>query len=1130
MKKTSDFIFALFVFVAGVSAQSPNQNYIVNRTFQSEDGTEYTDQIQYFDGLGRPVQTVQAGNSPNGKDIINYTEYDEAGREYKQWLPVPSNSATGNFVGLSEFTSLANACYGNYEKPYTLSLFEPSPLNRITDQMGAGADWQSPSSPKKISTEYGVNEGDVAYYFVNSNNQLQKGISNYPVGTLLKTVVSDEDGKTSTEYKNKQGQIVMKQSSSNVQTYYVYNDLGLLSYIIPPRAADELTATDLSDDNIKIKQFCFVYKYDERGNCIEKRLPGCESVFMVYDKANRLILSQDGNQRAKTPQQWTVIKYDFLGRMLYTGVVNREITSAEKNEVHNTVIAETYTGSSGFKSTGYSWSGFTLSANDFYPLSVNYYDDYSFLDILPNGSNLNWLTPPTNITQAPSTTSLVFGNKHPNSKGLNTGARTYLLDGSGNYLSSALYYDEKGRVVQSRSTNYLGGYDIVYSSFKFNGELLSKYKTHGINGATSTYRELYTYTYDHAGRPLTTAYSINGATAVVLSDMTASGSYDELGRLRTKKRHNGTDTESFDYNIRNWTTRISSGTFEEKLYYNNCDLSISFIPYFNGNIALSTWTYGSVKNAYAYNYDALNRLNRADGYQVLGYFPFASGNMEEFTYDKQGNILSLNRQKGTTYIDRLQLYYKGNQLDYVNDQSGSQNMVSVKEYQNKSISTSNEFAYDANGNMEKDLDRDIVTIRYNILNLPEIVQFRNGNQIKYLYAAGGQKLRVDYYTCLTTITPIQETQVANLTYTPNEVDKYSDVFIDNMKYRLTNGVGYTDAPQLLTIENPEGYSNLGGQKFYYRRDHLGSIREVWWANRNLTLQKNQYYPSGLLWSEGTGAGVQSRRYNGKIWDEMHGWDETDMGWRGQYPAINSFSSIDRKAEKYVWQSPYCVAVNNTVRYVDLNGEGPPMILINGVEAPGAGWLLDSHLIKSYDFQEYTLVLKNSASKINKNNEKEESAQVKKKSGVGGVSYENFSLARMYFHFQVGGRKPMTINSASLDFSRTSQRQLGLSGMKPRDKKEGNLFRTGINSQSLAFGRLEFTYQGNNQFSITDNVFDFDYQANASFSRNAGTILGGAVNYNVFPSLLLMSPVPTLTPIFFGGPYKVIFNGNVTIPY
>ncbi len=51
-----------------------------------------------------------------------------------------------------------------------------------------------------------------------------------------------------------------------------------------------------------------------------------------------------------------------------------------------------------------------------------------------------------------------------------------------------------------------------------------------------------------------------------------------------------------------------------------------------------------------------------------------------------------------------------------------------------------EFLYDPNGNQTKDLDHDIVTIKYNLLNLPELIQFKNGCQIKHTYSAEGQKL------------------------------------------------------------------------------------------------------------------------------------------------------------------------------------------------------------------------------------------------------------------------------------------------------------------------------------------------------------------------------------------------------
>ena len=124
---------------------------------------------------------------------------------------------------------------------------------------------------------------------------------------------------------------------------------------------------------------------------------------------------------------------------------------------------------------------------------------------------------------------------------------------------------------------------------------------------------------------------------------------------------------------------------------------------------------------------------------------------------------------------------------------------------------------------------------------------------------------------------------------------------------------------VLTIE---GYSQgLSSSTYsYYRRDHLGNNREVWCANTNGTVQRTQYYPSGLPWAEGEGQEVQNKKYNGKEWIEAHGLDVTDLGNRGLYHATNRFTTMDRFAEKYPWQSPYVFAGNNPVNYVDVNGD------------------------------------------------------------------------------------------------------------------------------------------------------------------------------------------------------------------
>ena len=44
-----------------------------------------------------------------------------------------------------------------------------------------------------------------------------------------------------------------------------------------------------------------------------------------------------------------------------------------------------------------------------------------------------------------------------------------------------------------------------------------------------------------------------------------------------------------------------------------------------------------------------------------------------------------------------------------------------------------------------DLNREICSIAYNCLNLPQRVDFQDGSYVLYTYNAGGEKLRTDYY-------------------------------------------------------------------------------------------------------------------------------------------------------------------------------------------------------------------------------------------------------------------------------------------------------------------------------------------------------------------------------------------------
>ncbi|HHT22355.1 MAG TPA: hypothetical protein GXZ87_03435 [Bacteroidales bacterium] len=898
-------LFLIFFAVIGwiqSFSQTFDQNYIMScvYNYNTSNGTDSIKSIQYYDGLGRPVQTVQKGITPQGDDLVTLTEYDEVGREYKHWLP-KTNNGSGAFVPVGTFKDIGEPLYNGDSRPFSETIYEPSALNRVTAQKGPGAAWES----HPITTSYQTNAGNEVKQFVLSGTKSISYTGYYSAATLYKTETADEDGKTTTEYKDKLGRVVMQRQSSNVDTYYIYNDLGQLAIVLPPLAADA------NGSNDAINKYAYVYQYDERGNCIYKKLPGCEPIWMVYDKADRLVLSQDGNQRPKG--NWIVNKYDMLGRVLYTS----EVTAGGDllgmvNAFKNWIILETFsTGGQVYpqEDTGYSKGWYHEAPTKL--LTVNYYDDYRFLELpamAPHKAKLTY--------QAKDG----YSKQYSSAKGLLTGTRTYLLDNSGTYTTTAYYYDERGNIVQERSTNYLGGYDITYHNLDFTGNPKETLIEHNVPGVSSN--ELYKYTYDHAGRLTTTTYKLDNADEIALSTV----SYDELGRAVQKLRHNGTDTEKYKYNIRGWTTEIESGSFSQSLFYNG-SLPPATEACYNGNIAYMQWNYGDKHYSYRYRYDELNRLKEAITSVTISN-PRDRTNAEYFSYDKHGNIEHIFRFRTQGMVlDNLYFNYNNsNQVQSIDDYSSGQYQYGLKEYQNLA-NFEQEMRYDANGNLIMDLDRDILTIQYNLLNLPDVILFRNGNQIRNLYDASGTKLR-----SMTLINPLP-TQ-APIFLTEEQFQEacgwlQATGYIKNREYTLFNWGGeftWGMDNRLVKTYNPEGYK-AGRGMHYYRRDHLGSIREVWRTAYTVgsttypdtTLQRTQYYPSGLPWAEGEGSNEQQRKYNGKEWIEAHGLDEYDYHARGYYPAILRFTTMDPLAEKKPWLTPYHYCGNNPIMRVDPTG-------------------------------------------------------------------------------------------------------------------------------------------------------------------------------------------------------------------
>ena len=425
--------------------------------------------------------------------------------------------------------------------------------------------------------------------------------------------------------------------------------------------------------------------------------------------------------------------------------------------------------------------------------------------------------------------------------------------------------------------------------------------------------ELYEYEYDNAGRPVKTYHTHNKGERILLSESV----YDDLGRLQEKRRHNDIDTVRYEYNIRNWVSAIKSRSFVQRLYYDTGSGS-GFVPRYNGNIA----GIGYEQNGHSYNYlflyDGLNRLTAANSYDKAGgSIPYS----ELYEYDKMGNITYLERKLGENKTDALNIQYTGNQIKKVS--SGSP----VSGYDFGSMSypdlsdASIEYYYDNNGNLIKNLDKGVVATRHNFLNLPDTIQFQNGNQIINSYLADGRKVKAVYKTYSTGIVVPQDAVYhGNASYSTS-----TDEWDGHYMYRSW----YGDTPRMFMVQTPEGYvgadyvgidSHRNYAYYYYVHDHLGNVRITRNSQGYYADQSLEYYPSGVLFDRSTEKERQPYMFGGKELVSMHGLNEYDFTGRWQYSIIPSFTSLDPLCEKYYSVSPYVYCLNNPLKYVDPDGK------------------------------------------------------------------------------------------------------------------------------------------------------------------------------------------------------------------
>jgi RHS repeat-associated protein len=946
MKKILISFSALLVTGLAHAQLSPTENYVYSKTYLDYNGTTPTktsETVQYFDGLGRPKQVVNVKASPQGKDVVTHIEYDGFGRQIKDYLPVPQSSTLNGAIVPNPLSNAPNTPYGT-EKIYAEKLLENSPLDRILLQTQVGNAWND----KPVKFYYNANADNEVFKYVpttvweNGATKTTLTLSVYGSNQLYKNTVLDEDGNNTTEFKNGQGQTVlvrkMLNDSDYADTYYVYNEYNQLAAIIPPKAAGQTVTDTLLND------LCYQYHYDGRGRLVEKKLPGKGWEYMLYDKQDRLVASQDTVLKEKG--QWLYTKYDQFGRVAITGIGTGYQRSVEQVTVDSfgsnnvTRINTPFFNRQGVDVYYNNPDGsYPNSSNWVTLLSLNYYDSYP-------GYSFNPTFPTDIFGEAPLTEA-------PNTLGASTKSLPVMSlvknIEDDNWTKDYTYYDKKGRVIGKYSINHLGGRTKVDSKLDFAGAVQQAITRHKRLDTDTDRVITENFTYDNQNRLLTHTHQVDSNPIEYL----AQNTYNEISQLTNKKvggiaPSSPLQSVDYTYNIRGWMTKINDPAnlngklFGYEMRYTNPVYSTVAPGRFNGNIAEIDWNNASenVLKRYNYEYDNLNRLKNAF-YAEPGAITPHNGNFDEYlTYDLNGNISNLKRKAlpvsglTSTMVDNLDYIYQGNRLIQV-----IENQLNSTGYEGGN----NIIDYDLNGSMTNMKDKGIQNIAYNHLSLPDGFAISQNDpfgtlanfSLSYLYRADGVKVRKTFTT------GGGRGQATSYKYT-DYLDGFQYSFAETVQPCLwcrtsvayeqqafTDPVALDPTPISLGwlldfVPTAEGFYSFTENRYIYQyRDHLGNVRISYAKNSEGVLEitdTNNYYAFGLNHiggHKGMLGGYQSYKYNGK---EIQESGMYDYGARFYMPDLGRWGVVDPLAEKMTRHSPYNYAFSNPIMFIDPDGK------------------------------------------------------------------------------------------------------------------------------------------------------------------------------------------------------------------
>ncbi|MEX0275126.1 MAG: DUF6443 domain-containing protein [Flavobacteriaceae bacterium] len=999
------------------SSDPLDQNYVYTRVYQERSTTTidqgfFTEndnliqEITYFDGLGRALQQIAIDQSPQKNDIVTLMEYDGIGRMNREWLPYPTTD--GNLATLRLSPKSGTLAYYNQAKyedtqnPFLEKGFEISPLNRVKQQAAPGNDWAL-GQGHEIDFDYETNTlaDAIKQLSVNTNVVTENGVityettlvegTEYPDGELIKAVTYDENhspgskNHSTEEFTDKEGNMVLKRTYADVDgssevahdTYYVYDDFGNLSFVLPPKI-------DVTNgvSPVELNELGYQYTYDRRNRLVVKKLPGKGEEYIIYNSLDQPIVTQDANQRLQN--EWLFTKYDAFGRAAITGKMERALNRTQiQNEVNtspNELWVTQYTSNSTtshggatyyYNNNGYPNSGITEI------LTINYYDAYKDM---PSGA-------PSSVTllgSIPSETSAT------NVQGLPTVSRVRVLDVTpAQWINTVSYYDDKGRVIYTYSENeYLGTVDQVESQLDFVGRPLKVRTTHTRSGNTIV--TIDNFTYDHVGRLLSqtqcigdetlgTSCSTNGGSApvdLIIENETVTT--DRVATLSITTRPvttiSGTVTLQVDPNATGGGT--STGT--ELIVFNAYDELGQLEDKKVGGTPENSYatTTGLQEVDYEYNVrgwltdiNNVNNLTQAAGPDDLFAFRIRYNDPQNFGGNENPAAL-FNGNISQTFWNTASVNTTANPVStrYSYNYDGMNRITAA--FDNTDHYSVPLVEYDKNGNIERLARRGAINIG--------ATSFNAMDDLTYNYDAGNKLLKIDEISTKSFGFASSYTGTANqYDYDDNgnlTMDLNKNISLDGIAYnhlnlptgininggtisyvydatgmkleKEANDAGSTTTTSyagnyiyenstLRLFSHPEGYvepdGNGGYDYIYSYLDHLGNVRLSYSdldENGSIDasteiLQERNFYPFGLE-HRGYNNVVVGTESKYKTFQSQEKHDELGLNWlsfkyRFYDPATARFFNVDPLAEDYVYNGVYNFAENRVIDGVELEG-------------------------------------------------------------------------------------------------------------------------------------------------------------------------------------------------------------------